>query len=252
MKITHKITGAVIHETAAETIREVLLDAVKNKINLAHADLRYANLSGANLRCADLRYANLSGANLSDANLSGANLSGADLSGANLRCANLSDADLSGADLSGANLSGADLRGANLSDADLSGADLRYANLSGADLIGANLSGADLSGANLSDANLSGAKGITAPVIEDIDGRILKAIEAGGKLEMGQWHTCETTHCRAGWAIHFAGDFGKSLEERIGPSAAGALIYWASCKRIPNFFATNKEAMEDIRKGAAK
>jgi len=197
MKITHKITGAVIHETAAETIREVLLDAVKNKINLAHADLRYANLSGANL--------------------------------------------------SGADLSGANLRGANLSDADLSGADLILADLSGA-----NLSGADLSDANLSDANLSGAKGITAPVIEDIDGRILKAIEAGGRLEMGQWHTCETTHCRAGWAIHFAGDFGKSLEERIGPSAAGALIYWASCKRIPNFFATNKEAMEDIRKGAAK
>ncbi len=192
MKITHKITGAVIHETASEAIRAVLIDAVKKEVNLSYVDLRGADLS----------YANLSGANLSYANLRGA---------------------------------------------DLRGADLRYADLSGA-----NLSYANLRGANLRYANLSDAKGVTAPVIEDLDGRILKAIEAGGKLEMGQWHTCETTHCRAGWAIHFAGDFGKSLEERIGPSAAGALIYWASCKRIPNFFATNEEAMEDIRKGAAK
>jgi len=220
--ITHKITGAVIHETVAKTIREVLEDAVKNKINLAHADLRYANLSDANLS-----YANLIGANLSGANLSGADLRYADLSGANLSDANLSGANLSDANLSGANLSDANLRYANLSDANLS-----YANLIG--------------------ANLRYAKSITAPAIEDLDGRILKAIEAGGRLEMGKWHTCETTHCRAGWAIHFAGEFGKSLEDRIGPSAAGALIYWASCKRIPDFFESNEEAMKDIRKGAAK
>jgi len=202
MKITHKITGSVIHETAAEKIRDVLMDAVKKEINL----------------------------------------SGADLSGA----------DLSNANLSGANLSGADLRYADLSDANLRYADLRYADLSDANLRYADLSDANLRYADLSNANLRYAKSITAPAIEDLDGRILKAIEAGGKLEMGQWHTCETTHCRAGWAIHFAGDFGKSLEDRIGPSAAGALIYWASCKRIPNFFATNEEAMEDIKKGAAK
>ena len=167
MKITHKLTGAVINETASEKIRDVLMDAVKKEINLR----------GANLRGADLGGADLSGANLIDANLIGADLGGADL---------------------------------------------------------------------------SGAKGITAPIIEDLDGRILKAIEAGGKLEMGRWHTCKTTHCRAGWAIHFAGDFGKALEERIGPSAAGALIYWASCKCVPNFFASNEEALEDIKKGATK
>ena len=160
----------------------------------------------------------------------------------NLIGADLRYADLSDVNLIGANLIGANLRYANLSDANLSNANLRYANLSDANLSYANLIGADL----------RYAKSITAPVIEDLDGRILKAIEAGGKLEMGQWHTCDTTHCRAGWAIHFAGDFGKSLEDRIGPSAAGALIYWASCKRIPDFFESNEEAMKDIRKGAAK
>ena len=157
--------------------------------------------------------------------------------------ANLSDADLSDADLSGADLSGADLSGANLSGADLSGADLRRANLSGADL-----SGADLSGANLSGADLD-----AIPIVPSIDAAILAAIEAGGALEMGQWHTCQTTHCRAGWAITLAGEDGAKLEASIGSAAAGSLIYAASRpgKRVPDFYASNDDAMDDIRASAA-
>ena len=121
MKLQIKsLAGSLLFESEAESLRELLVGAVK------------------------------SGANLSGADLSGANLYGADLSGANL-----SRANLYGADLSRANLSGANLYGANLSGADLSGA-----NLYGANLCGANLSGADLSGADLSGAGLSGAKGI--------------------------------------------------------------------------------------------
>ena len=69
------------------------------KVNLSHADLRYANLREADLREADLRYANLREADLREANLSQA-----DLREANLSYANLSHADLSHADLSYANL----------------------------------------------------------------------------------------------------------------------------------------------------
>jgi hypothetical protein len=58
------------------TVKDAVLQALKE-----NADLRYANLSGAYLRGANLRYAYLSGADLS----------GADLSGADLRYANLSD-----------------------------------------------------------------------------------------------------------------------------------------------------------------
>ena len=171
-----------------------------------------------------------------------------EVAGDTLRGANLSGADLSGADLIGAYLSGADLRGANLRGANLSGADL-----SSADLSGAYLSGAKLDGADLSLANLSGVIGLPdAPVIAGIDAAILAAIEAGGELDMCRWHTCETTHCRAGWAITLAGERGKELERLYGPSMAGALIYHASDpdRPIPDWLASNEAAMADMRERA--
>ena len=132
----------------------------------------------------------------------------------------------------------ANLRGADLSDADLSGA---Y--LSGANLSGANLSGADLSGAYLPEVS----------PIASIDRQILTAIESGGALDMAAWHTCETTHCRAGWAIQMAGGEGRLLESIYGPSVAGALIYAASRPGVPvpDFHCTNDEAMADLRQCAA-
>ena len=93
----------------------------------------------------------------------------------------------------------------------------------------------------------------SAPVVENIDAAILAAVEAGGRLEMSDWHTCETTHCRAGWAITLAGLPGKILEERYGPGVAGALIYASSRpgRRVPNFVTSNDEAMADLRACAA-
>ena len=185
-----------------------------------------------------------------DAVNAGANLSDADLS-----YAYLVGAYLVGADLGGADLGGADLGGANLGGADLGGANLGSANLGSANLGSANLADADLSYANLGSANLSGADlgGFNAPSIPDIDAAILAAIENGGTLEMGEWHTCETTHCRAGWAIHLAGDAGRALETRIGPSAAGALIYAASGSHpVPYWHAANAKAMADLRERAAR
>jgi uncharacterized protein YjbI with pentapeptide repeats len=133
---------------------------------------------------------------------------------------------------------------------------LSGANLSDANLSDANLSGAYLSGANLSDAYLSGADGLPSDlVIKNIDAAILAAIESNGNaLNMSDWHTCETTHCRAGWAIHLAGPVGYELEKKIGPNAAGAFIYAASRpdQRVPNFAASNDEAMADIRECAAQ
>ena len=176
---------------------------------------------------------------LRGANLRGANLRDANLRDANLRDANLRDANLSGADLSDANLRDANLRDANLSDANLRGANLR----------GANLSGADLSGANLRDADLP-----TLVRVENLDRKILGAIEAGGALEMNTWHTCKTTHCRAGWAINLAGPAGAVLEDIYGPAVAGALIYAASRpdRPIPDFYATTEDALASIRDDAAE
>ena len=137
--------GKLLFEFEKEdnSIKETLLEAVKQK-----ADLRYADLCGANLRDA-----NLSGANLRDANLRYADLCGADLRYANLRDANLRCADLRGAELRYADLPDANLSGANLRDANLSRANLCYADLCDADLRDADLRGADLCGVKLRGAN---------------------------------------------------------------------------------------------------
>jgi len=220
------------------------------RADLTGADLRGAVLRGADLRGAVLRGAVLRGADLTGAVLTRADLTGADLRGADLRGAVLTRAVLTRADLTGADLTGADLTGADLRGADLRGAVLTRADLTGADLRGAVLRGADLTGADLRGADLN--KGI--PKIEKLHTKIAAAIEAGGKLEMGMWHTCETTHCRAGWAIHIAGEFGCGLEWSVGSAAAGALLFAVAYpdQRVPDFYADNEAALEDIKRCAAE
>ena len=156
-----------------------------------------------------------------------------------------------------ANLRDANLRDANLRDANLRGADLRDANLRGADLRGANLRGADLSdanlrGANLRDANLRGADLRGAPfAIPNIHQKIYESASIDGALDMGSWHTCQTTHCRAGWAVHLAGDAGRSLEFILGTPTAAAYIYMASdpkLEKIPDFYTNNDAALADMKR----
>lgn len=89
------------------------------------------------------------------------------------------------------------------------------------------------------------------PVVEQLDSRIHAAVTDGvGALEMNSWHTCDTTHCRAGWAVQLAGPAGKALEDRLGTPAAAAMIYMTSVGRVPSFYATNKAAMADLRECA--
>jgi hypothetical protein len=78
------IFGTVLFEFSKEnnTIKDTLIEAVKQDADLRCADLCGAYLRGANLSDADLSGANLRGAYLRGADLSGANLSGAYLSGA--------------------------------------------------------------------------------------------------------------------------------------------------------------------------
>ena len=132
----------------------------------------------------------------------------------------------------------------------LRGANLRDAYLSGANLSGAYLSGADLSGADLTGANLSGAIGLlSVPVVEDLHTKVAAAVGGGEGLHMAEWH-CGTKHCRAGWAIVLAGEEGAALEDRLGPAAAGALIYHASTGMVPDFYSSDATALADIRRCA--
>ena len=180
---------------------------------------------------------------------------GADLKGADLKGADLEGADLEGAYLEGAYLKGADLKGADLKGADLEGAYLEGAYLEGADLKGADLEGAYLKGAGLEGAYLKGAdlgSKIEIPTIEKPYTKILEAIKGEGKLEMSNWHKCETTHCIGGWVSHLAGEKGKKLEDFVGMPATATLILKKSGARIPNYWADNETAMKFVEEQAKK
>ena len=208
MQIKNRYTDAVIFEDDKPTLRETVLIAVAQKANLADA---------------------------------------------NLADADLADADLAGANLAGANLARADLARANLAGADLAGADLARANLAGADDVPVKVTSeprkpyVKLSKDPVERLAQIRERNPGIPIVEDLDGKILAAIENGGGLEMSNWHTCETTHCMAGWAIHLAGDAGEALEAEHGPQRAGALIYRVSTGRAPHFFASNERALADLK-----
>jgi uncharacterized protein YjbI with pentapeptide repeats len=277
----------------ANLARAYLADAYLADADLADANLAGAYLADAYLAGANLARANLADANLAGAYLADAYLADADLADANLAGAYLADAYLAGANLARANLADANLAGAYLADANLAGADLADANLAGAYLADANLAGADLADAYLAGAenvppiqqsaeqapteprprqtreewltqratnNAERARRYRehnpdVPVVEALDAKILQLVEAGqGKLEMDAWHKCGTTHCRAGWAVHLAGEAGYALEKKLGGTReAGARIYRASVGYAPHFFEpSNERALEDIRRCAAE
>ncbi len=172
-------SGAVTGSTASSNVKKLKETKSCPRCDLADAQLRAMDLTGANLTGA-----NLTGATLSGVNLAGASLTGANLSGANLREVNLRDVDLTGANLTGANLTGAKLTGANLTGAKLPGVNLTEVDLTGVVLTGVDLAGADLtkvdlpgvalSEANLREANLTGANLSRA--------KLFKAILAGANL----------------------------------------------------------------------
>lgn len=70
---------------------------------------------------------------------------------------------------------------------------------------------------------------------------------------MENWHTCDTTHCRAGWIVTLAGEEGRKLEKETSTLFAAMMIYKASSPiRVSpvRFFDKDKEAMEDIKRYA--
>lgn len=91
------------------------------------------------------------------------------------------------------------------------------------------------------------------PKIENIHTKILEATSKEGALNMEKWHTCDTTHCRAGWVEFLAGKEGKELAEKTSILFAAMHIYKESsdihvgCNK---FFDTNEVAMADIKRCA--
>ena len=67
---------------------------------------------------------------------------------------------------------------------------------------------------------------------------------------MSAWH-CGTSHCRAGHAIDAAGPAGYELEKVFGPELAAATIYLGNTGMLPNFHASDDDALADIRRLAS-
>ncbi len=91
------------------------------------------------------------------------------------------------------------------------------------------------------------------PKIPLIHQTVFAAVIQPNALDMGSWHTCETTHCRAGWIVQLAGKAGKELEQQTSTLFAAMQIYNASSaiKVSPTrFFETNEKAMEDMKRCA--
>ena len=128
----------------------------------------------------------------------------------------------------------------------LNGAILDGARLDGARLDGANLVRASLDGARLVRASLDGAVGLA--VATDAPQRLKAAAAAAlqeGALDMGEWHSCKTTHCLGGWLIHQAGEPGRLLEVAVGPGVAGLML--GGIEAHGHFYDSNEAATEWLR-----
>ena len=129
---------------------------------------------------------------------------------------------------------------ANLQCAYLQGAYLQGADLQGANLQGADLQGAAVGGAAADGLILGPAPDPTLPLAV---ARMVLA-DPDKALKMESWHTCDTTHCLAGWAIHLSGPAGYFLEAATSPSVAGLLL---APSLAPYFYVGNDEALEVCR-----
>ena len=99
--------------------------------------------------------------------------------------------------------------------------------------------------------------GFQVPVITNIHQKVYEVVN--GKKEAldmsSNWHTCETTHCRAGWVVHLAGVAGYDLESKTSTAFAAMQIYKKSSqiKVSPaRFHDSNEEAMADIKRCAGE
>jgi uncharacterized protein YjbI with pentapeptide repeats len=200
---------------AAQALRELVQQCLRDGVVLAGRDL-----AGACLRDLDLRGADLREVQLERADLRGARFDGANLQKAVLTAACLDGADFSGAILDGANLCGTHAEGTRFCGASLRGAHAMDAVWPVADVHGAVLddvlaTGIALSGANLDDTALARSV-ITAAMADDSSWRNTR------------WHS--VVALAAGFAH---ADFtGASLQKSVLMDAALNASNWQHAQLI--------------------
>ena len=65
-------------------------------------------------------------------------------------------------------------------------------------------------------------------------------------LEMDEYHSCNTSHCVAGWSIDQAGAHGRALESAMGSCGAGLALL--GLDMAPHFFTGNEAARDFLAK----
>ena len=90
---------------------------------------------------------------------------------------------------------------------------------------------------------------LTIPSIPNIHRAIYDAASKPGCLKMDTWH-CGTSHCRAGWVVHLAGEAGYALEAQTTTLFAAQQIYKASGYDISpvRFYDSNEDALADMKR----
>jgi hypothetical protein len=89
--------------------------------------------------------------------------------------------------------------------------------------------------------------------VDKIHQKVLAAVSQPDSFDMGDWHTCETTHCRGGWVITLAGPEGRALEAQTSSEFAAMAIYHKSSPiRVSpvRFYEPTDVAMADIKRCA--
>lgn len=89
------------------------------------------------------------------------------------------------------------------------------------------------------------------PVIANIHQSVRKAVLAPKSLSMIYWHTCESTHCWAGWITRLAGDRGEILESLFGTAVAALMILDKSSEvkvNPMNFYTSERQARFQINR----
>ena len=106
---------------------------------------------------------------------------------------------------------------------------------------------------NASPVEATENSGMKIPVIENIHTKVFEAASKPNALDMGTWHTCDTTHCRAGWVVHLAGNEGRELEKKTSTLFAAMQIYHKSSKihvSPVRFYEPDEKALADMKKCA--
>jgi|GEM_PF-6593085 len=70
-------------------------------------------------------------------------------------------------------------------------------------------------------------------------------------LKMDKWHSCNTTHCLAGWGVHLEGAAGYALERELGSNGehdtAGAGLVLLGLEAAGKFYQTTAEGDREVR-----